>query len=224
MVVRRHRAAGPGPAARRGRCRGSGANPARPRGPRPRCAGRRGDPRDGHRGQEPARPGGSSASSATSRANAVDGRPVGELAVDQQLPHVLEGPARGQVDGRVLAVVEEALLSAHVTDRGLGDHHALEPPRHVGAVLVRRPEQGRGQQVAERHHADQVAAVDHGQMAVVVVGQARPGRAGLLVGAEHVGVGGHPEPHRLGRGVGRGRRGPQQVALGEDPDHACRRR
>ena len=61
------------------------------------------------------------------------------------------------------------------------------------------------------------AVVDHGEVPVVVVGQPRPGLDDLVVGPEHVGVGGHPPPDRIGQRIGPGGRGPQQVPLGEDP-------
>ena len=107
--------------------------------------------------------------------------------------------------GRVLAVVVEALLPADVAHRGLGHHHPLETPGHVGAGLVGRTDLGHGQQVADRDHADQVPAVDDREVPVVVMGQAGPGRAHLLVGPSDVGVGGHPPADRLGRRVGAAR-------------------
>ena len=50
----------------------------------------------------------------------------------------------------------------------------------------------------------------------MVVGQALPGGAGLLVGAEDVGSGRHPQSDRLGCRPGTGRRRSQEVSLGED--------
>ena len=96
--------------------------------------------------------------------------------------------------------MEEALESPDVADRGLGDDDALEAPGHVGTGLVGRPQAGQGEQVAHRDHADQRAVVDHREVAVVVVRQAGPGRAGLLVGSEGVGIGGHPQAHRFAAG------------------------
>ena len=53
-------------------------------------------------------------------------RRVGQLALEEEVPDVLERALLGQLDRRVLAVVEEALLPADVADGGLGHHHALE--------------------------------------------------------------------------------------------------
>ncbi len=98
---------------------------------------------------------------ATSRAKALGFGPVGQGPVEQQLPHVLQRPVGGQLDGRVLPVVEEALLAPDVAHRGLGHHDAFEPPGHVGAHFVGRTDLGHGQQVPDGHHADQLAPVDH---------------------------------------------------------------
>ena len=141
---------------------------------------------------------------------------VGQLAPEEEMPHVLERPLLGQVDGRVLAVVEEALLPADVADRGLGHHDALEPGRYVAARLGGGTDARHAHEVAQRHHADALVAVDDGEVAVVVRGQARPGRIDPLVGAEHVGPGRHPQGHLLAPGIAGPDGGPQQVPLGED--------
>ena len=134
------------------------------------------------------------------------------------MPDVLERALLGQLDRRVLPVVEEALLAAHVADRRLGHHHALEPGRHVPARLAGGPDAGHRHEVAQRHDADAAVAFDDRQVAVVVRGQAGPGRVGPLVGPEHVGAGGHPEADLLAVGVALAGRGPEEVALGEDAD------
>ena len=52
---------------------------------------------------------------------------VGELALEQQVPDVFERSPRREVDGRVLAVVEEALLAPDVA------HRRSPPPRRPRA-------------------------------------------------------------------------------------------
>ncbi len=141
---------------------------------------------------------------------------VGELSLEQQVPDVLERSARRQVDGGVLAVMEEPFLPPHITQGGLRRHHTLEPGGDLGAVLVRGAQTGHPHEVAQRHHADELVTVDDGEVPVLMMRQAGPGRVHLLLGPEHVGVGRHPHLHRLGaRRGGRGG-GPQQVALGQD--------
>jgi hypothetical protein len=49
-----------------------------------------------------------------------------EVTVEQQVPHVLEGPVSGEVRRRVLAVVVEALVATDVAEVGLGDDEALQ--------------------------------------------------------------------------------------------------
>ena len=58
------------------------------------------------------------------------------------MPDVLERALLGQLDRRVLPVVEEALLAAHVADRRLGHHHAFEAGRDVPARLAGGPDAG----------------------------------------------------------------------------------
>ena len=73
--------------------------------------------------------------------------------------------------------------------------------------------------VADRHDADQLAVVDHRDVAVAVRRRGcrtRPGRR--RSGATVSGVGRHPLGDLGRRRVGAGRRGPHQVALGEDAD------
>ena len=134
------------------------------------------------------------------------------------MPDVLEGAFLGQLDRRILPVMEEPLLASHVADRRLGHHHALEPSRDVPAGLARGTDAGDAHEIAQRHDTDAAAALDHRQVAVVMRGQAGPGRIGPLVGAEHVRAGGHPEAHPLPVRVAPPGRGPQQIALGEDAD------
>ena len=43
--------------------------------------------------------------------------------------------------------------------------------------------------------------VEDGEVAVVVVGQARPGRVDPVVSTEDIRIGGHPGPDGLGAGV-----------------------
>src|SRR5215207_7553990 len=50
----------------------------------------------------------------------------GQLALEQQVPHVFERTNRRQLGGRVLAVVVEAFEAAHVAEFGVGDDHALQ--------------------------------------------------------------------------------------------------
>ena len=77
----------------------------------------------------------------------VEGLPlggVGEVAEQEEVPHVLEAAGLGQLDGGVLAVVEEALGAADVADRGVGHDEALEPGRgHGGDREVGRSGAGR---------------------------------------------------------------------------------
>ena len=146
------------------------------------------------------------------------GRRVGQLAAEKQMPHVLERPRLGQVDGRVLPVVEEALLAPHVPDGGLGDDDALEARRHVPARLGGGPDAGDAHEVSQRHDADAAALLHDGEVAVVVRREAGPRRVDPLAGTEHVRPGGHPQPDLLEARIARRGRGPQQVALGEDAD------
>ncbi len=58
-------------------------------------------------------------------------RRVGQLAVQHQVPDVLEGAGRRQLDGGVLAVVVKALDAPDVTQLGLGDDDARKPTGRV---------------------------------------------------------------------------------------------
>ncbi len=147
------------------------------------------------------------------------GHRVGQLAPEEEMPDVLERALLGQVDGRVLPVVEEALLAAHVADGRLRHHHALQAGRHVPTGLGGGPDAGHAHEVAQRDHADAALILHHRQVAVVVRGQAGPRRVDSLLGPQHIGSGGHPEPHLLTAGVPVAGRRPQQVALGEDAHH-----
>ena len=143
---------------------------------------------------------------------------VGEIAVEQEMPDVLERALLGQLDRRVLPVVEEALLAAHVADRRLGHHHALEPCRDVAARLARGPDARHCHEIAQRDDTDAAAPFDHRQMAIVVRGQAGPGRVRPLVGPQHVRPRGHPQTDPFPVRVALAGCGPEQVALGEDAD------
>ena len=80
----------------------------------------------------------------------------------------------GEVDGRVLAVVEEALLATHIADGRLGDHHALQTGRHVPARLGCRADACDPHEVTEGDDAHAAPALHHRRMVVV---RARPGSA-----------------------------------------------
>ncbi len=147
-----------------------------------------------------------------------------QLAAEQEVPDVFERALPGQVDSRVLPVVEEALLTADVADRRLGHDHAFQSGRHVATGLGGRTDAGHAEEVTQRDHPDQAGAAvalafDDRQVPVVMGGQARPGGVDLLVRAEDVRVGGHPEADALRVGAARGGGGPQQVTLGQDPGH-----
>jgi hypothetical protein len=142
----------------------------------------------------------------------------GQLAVDQQVPHVLERAALGQLRRRVLAVVVEALGPPHVAEGGLGHDHALQTRGRRHGQLVGRPQVGERHQVPQRDNSLQLVANHHGDVAVAVVGELLPGLVDGGVGVDALDLGHHPVGDRRGGGVGGGGRGPQQVALGDDPD------
>ena len=79
-------------------------------------------------------------------------------------------------------------------------------------------------QVAHRHDPDEfgrgAAAVDHGDVPVSALRQARERGARLHPGSDGVGIGRHPFRDLGGRRVGAGRRQADHVALGQDPDGA----
>ena len=105
-----------------------------------------------------------------------------QVALEQQEPHVLQRALVGQLDRRVLAVVVEALEAADVADLRLGDDHALEPGgASIWPGMDDRLDRGDAHQVAHRDDADQLAALDHRDVAVAVLGRAwraPPGPAG----------------------------------------------
>ena len=142
----------------------------------------------------------------------------GERAFEQQVPHVLERPLLGQLHGVVLAVVVEALEAAHVADRRLRDHHSFEPARHLFGEVLGGLDLCDAHQVAHREDPHEPFAVDHRDVAVAVLGQAREGLAGVEIGADAIGVRGHPCADQVRRRVGAGRGEPHEIALGEDAD------
>ena len=144
---------------------------------------------------------------------------VGEHALEEQIPDVFEAAFLRQLNRRVFAVVVEALFAAYVADGRFGHHDALESGRDVITRLAGRADPGDAHQVPQRDDPDAAVALDDGQMAVVVRGQAGPCRVRPLVGAEDVGSVRHPEPDGLVVGIGRGGCGPEQVSLGQDADH-----
>ena len=97
-----------------------------------------GAPRRQMAGSTVRRPGGRARRRRTSAPKAAEAAASGSSPSEQEVPDVLQGALLGQLDRRVLPVVEEALLTAHVADRRLGHDHALEPGRDLAAGLVRR--------------------------------------------------------------------------------------
>ena len=93
----------------------------------------KGEPFPAIAGSIAARPGGNAAQLRHLGGEPARLVPVGELSLEQQVPDVLERSPRRQVDGRVLAVMEEPLLPADVTEGGLRRHHSLEPGGELGA-------------------------------------------------------------------------------------------
>ena len=142
---------------------------------------------------------------------------VGQRAVDQEVPHVLEAPTLGEFRCRVLPVVVEALLAPDVAEAGLGDDHPLElcgrDVRFIGGMEVCE-----GGQISQRHDAQEASVDHHGQVPVVTLGELLPGGVDRRVGVEAVGVGRHPVRHRCGRQVGTGAGGAEHVSLGDDAD------
>ena len=84
-------------------------------------------------------PSGSRRSSASSSAKAARRLRSRQAAVEQQLPHVLEGATSGQIGGRVLAIVEEALAAADVADGRLGDDDSFEASGRLRPDLAGGP-------------------------------------------------------------------------------------
>ena len=144
------------------------------------------------------------------------GRGDGQCAVDHELHHVAEGSLRGELDGRVLAVVVEALGAADVADLGVGDHHALEAAGHLG-----RAEVGDAHQVAQRHDAHQFAVVHHRHVPVAALAHGAQRCRGVERRVDHVGRCGHRVRHVAEVGAA-GRRPAEHVALGDHAAHgAC---
>jgi hypothetical protein len=147
--------------------------------------------------------------------------PLGERrqpALEHEEPHVLERPALGELDRVVLAVVVEALEPADVADGGLGDHDPFEAPGDLVGEVVGRLDLCHPHDVAHRDDANEAVAVDDGNVAVAVLGEAGEGGRRVDVGCDAVGVGGHPFADGVG---GRSRAGgdpANEVAFGEDPD------
>ncbi len=141
-------------------------------------------------------------------------------AFEHQLPDVLDRTRLGQVDRAVLAVVVEAFEAAHVADGGVGHDDALEPLRHLVRLGIGGLDHRDAHEVAHGDDPDQLETVDHRDVPVAPLGEAREGRTGLDRRTRGVGIGGHPFRH-LGRGGVRARGGEaDHVALGEDPDRA----
>jgi hypothetical protein len=68
-------------------------------------------------------------------------RSVRQVAVDHQVPDVLEAAGPREVDSRVLAIVIKAFQPPDVTEFGVGDDDTREASRHVdggGRGLVDR--------------------------------------------------------------------------------------
>ena len=145
-------------------------------------------------------------------------RGVGQLALVEEVPHVLDRTRLGELDCVVLPVVVEAFEAANVADRGLGDHDAFQTARHVLREMLGRLDLGDAHQVAHRHDADELVAVDDRDVPIAVLGE-RGERGGRLdVGRDRIGVGRHP----VGDGLGADACGGEahQITLGEDADRA----
>ena len=144
-----------------------------------------------------------------------------EVALEEEVPHVLERQLVGQLDGVVLAVVVEALEAAHVAHRGLGHDHALEPGRRLDGGRVHDGLDLRHvHERPQRHDADDLAVVDHREVAVAVLGELVERLLHGEVGRRAVDRLRHP---LADLGVGGRRAGgveADEVALGEDADRA----
>ena len=60
---------------------------------------------------------------------AVEFGPVGEMPVHEQKPHLFEGAGPRELDGGVLPVVVETLVTPDITDLGVGDDDVREAGR-----------------------------------------------------------------------------------------------
>ena len=145
-------------------------------------------------------------------------RPFREGSIRQQRPHVLEGALTGQFDRRVLPIVEEALRSTHVTDRGVGDDDALQPSGRVGRGLAGGADRGDLHQVPHGQDALEHAGVDDGQVSVAAVGEQLEGLVDRGRGGDGVGSRGHPLADGCGAGVDSGGRRAHEVPLRQDAD------
>ena len=172
-------------------------------------------------GSSSATDGGTTRSGFTSAANASRSAGAREVALEEEVPHVLERELVGQLDGVVLAVVVEALEAAHVADRRLGDDHALQPGRRLdGGRVHHRLDLRHAHQRPQRHDADELAVVDHREVAVAVLGELVERLLHREVGRRAVDRLGHP---LADLGVGGRRAGgveADEVALGEDADRS----
>ena len=160
-----------------------------------------------------------------SSANASRSAAVGQVALVEQVPDVLQRALLGQLHGVVLAVVVEALLAPDVAHRGLGHDHALEARR---ASMAPGCSTGRIwrqlEHVPHRHDADELAVLDDREVAVAVLGQAVEGLVDVHVGADRSGSGViHSDTLAVPRSTPAAA-DPHQVALGEDADRPARRR
>ncbi len=143
----------------------------------------------------------------------------GQLAFEHEVPHALERARLGEVDGRVLAVVVEALLAPDVAHLGLGHDDALEPLGRLEVAGERdRLDAGDPHQVPHRDDADERVAVDHGDVPVAVGGEGVVGDLDARVRGHAVGVGRHPLGDLGGAGVDAGGAPAHEVPLGQDPD------
>ena len=125
-----------------------------------------------------------------------------QLALEEQVPHVLERPLLRQLDRVVLPVVVEALEAAHVADGRVGHDHALEALGDLGRRALDRLHLGDAHEVAHRHQPDELRAVDDRDVAVPVLGQGRERLGGGHAGRHRVGVRRHPFRHVRVAGVG----------------------
>ena len=115
----------------------------------------------------------------------------------------------------------EAFEAADVADRRLRDDDAFEPARHLVGLRAGGLDHRDAHEVADRDDADELVAVDHRDVPVAVLGEARERGARLdIVGPDGVGFGGHPLRHLGGRRVGAGGGEADHVAFGEDADRA----
>ena len=159
-------------------------------------------------------------SGATRSANAARSASDGSDPFEHEVPDVLERPRLREVDGAVLAVVVEALEAADVADVGLGDHDAFEPARDLVREVLGRLDLRDAHEVAHRDDADELVRLDHRDVAVPVLGEARERGDDVDVRPDRVRRGGHPLAHHRGAGVATRRGEAHEVAFGQDADGA----